>query len=507
LRPSLVGILALLAGCMGGPSDDSDTESAVQALPNVVPLTIDSSSPGQDIPAIRVTVCIPGTKSCQTLDHIEVDTASTGLRIYSAALTVKLPEETEANGNTIGECAWNYWGYMHTADVKIGGLTASRVPIQVIETTDPNATKLCGADGDYNPKTYDGIIGVSPSLVDTMLWGYYSCKAGNCQNITIDTSLGVGNVVGMFPTDNNGCVVQLPSIPSTGEKAVTGKLIFGIGTRANNQPPKDLLPIALDATWGQFKVESQGKVYESAFDSGTWSYNVPFLTKDLCPNDTVRLCPSAPVELPVDILNPAGNVAYLTSIEIADYNKYPAGNMAFDNLGTAWPGSTQLMLGIPYFFGRSIYYAYDQRHISSGLAKGPWVGIEPTVGKSQRYRIVNVATSQSLDDNVLDATGNYSGQQWKIQSLPGGYVRLTNTFKGDGQALATATDGLYEPEMAPAGNTPQQLWRITPVTNSHYRLTNELRGSGNSLEAESDGTMRMAPNSSSTAQYWAITPF
>ena len=35
-------------------------------------------------------------------------------------------------------------------------------------------------------------------------------------------------------TDNNGVVVELPSIPASGAVSVTGSLIFGIGTQSNN---------------------------------------------------------------------------------------------------------------------------------------------------------------------------------------------------------------------------------------------------------------------------------
>jgi hypothetical protein len=485
------------------PGDqDVEADSALTA-PNVTALTIDATS-GSDMTMISVTVCVPGTSTCQTIPHIQVDTASTGLRIYAAALHVALPEETDASGHQIGDCAWTFWGYMHTADVRLGGLTATRVPIQVLEVNDPK-NPGCGAD-DYSP-AFNGRIGVSPSLRDTMPGGYHSCDASGCRLADIDSSLQAPNPIALLPTDNNGCVVQLPNVPSQGSKAVAGKLIFGVGTRANNQPPDDLLSIALDETWGQFKVESQGHVYESAFDTGTWSLNVPFLSSDLCSKDSVYLCPSSPLHIEVNILNPAGDVIYLTSMRIADYNSFPAENMALNDLGTDWPGSTQLMFGSPYFLGRSIFYAFDGRSTTSVLGNGPWVGIEPTVQPSQRYRIQNVSSSLALDVDTLDASGNYSGQQWKIQTLPGGFFRLTNTFKGDGQALDTRNDGVYEPMMAPVGPTTGQYWRITPVSDGHYRLTNKFRGVGQSLEAEADGSMHMAPNKSSAAQYWSITPF
>jgi hypothetical protein len=483
---------------------DSPDGSTVTAS-NVLPVTIDRSSSAQNIPEVTVTVCVPGTKTCQTIPHIEVDTASTGLRVYSAALHIGLPTELDGD-NRIGDCAWNYWGYMHMADVQLAGLKAKAIPIQVIEPGDPNTPSWCGADTAYNPSTYNGIIGISPTLTDTMATGYYySCSAQGCTQGGIDPSLQVANVSANFPTDNNGCVVQFPDVPADGTQAVTGQVIFGIGTRSNNHPPSDLVPIVPDETWGQFKVEANGKIYESAFDSGTWSYNVPYLSNELCPNDTVRLCPSSPLTIPVDLLNANGDVTYLTSMNIVDYSKFPSANMAFDNLGTAWPGSTQMMFGLPYFFGRSIYYGYDQRNTPVGV--GPWIGVPTTIAPNQWYRIENVAMSLSLDDEVIDASGNYSGQAWRIESLPDGYMRLTNEFKGTGQSLDTANDGVYEPAMRPTGNYSGQLWRITPAGNGTFRLTNEFRGTGNSLEADSDGSLHMAANKPSSSQYWSIVPF
>ena len=44
----------------------------------------------------------------------------------------------------------------------------------------------------------------------------------------------VQNPVALFPTDNNGVVIQLPAVPAGGAVSVTGSLIFGIGTQSNN---------------------------------------------------------------------------------------------------------------------------------------------------------------------------------------------------------------------------------------------------------------------------------
>ena len=45
----------------------------------------------------------------------------------------------------------------------------------------------------------------------------------------------VQNPVTLFPTDNNGTIIELPSVAASGATSVTGSLIFGIDTQSNNQ--------------------------------------------------------------------------------------------------------------------------------------------------------------------------------------------------------------------------------------------------------------------------------
>ena len=85
-----------------------------------------------------VTICVPGqTTGCQTIDGVLVDTGSSGLRVLSSVLTLSLPQQAGSNGGPIVECAQFLdgftWGPVQTADVKLAGEQASRVPIQVID--------------------------------------------------------------------------------------------------------------------------------------------------------------------------------------------------------------------------------------------------------------------------------------------------------------------------------------------------------------------------------------
>jgi hypothetical protein len=83
-----------------------------------------------------VTVCAPGTSTCQTIDGILVDTGSTGLRVLGSSLTLSLPQQTDASGAPVAEC-FNFldgftWGAVQSADIKMGGEQANGVPVQVI---------------------------------------------------------------------------------------------------------------------------------------------------------------------------------------------------------------------------------------------------------------------------------------------------------------------------------------------------------------------------------------
>ena len=84
-----------------------------------------------------VKVCVPGsTTSCQTIDHIQVDTGSYGLRLLAPVLTLTLPVETLSSGGSLVECTQfvdGYsWGPVALADLTIAGETAKSLPVQVI---------------------------------------------------------------------------------------------------------------------------------------------------------------------------------------------------------------------------------------------------------------------------------------------------------------------------------------------------------------------------------------
>src|SRR5439155_124561 len=201
-----------------------------------------------------VTLCAPGSSSnCQTIDHIQVDTGSAGLRIIGSVLssTLSLPQQVDAAGNPLAECAQfvdGYtWGAVRVADLHIAGEQASSTPIQVIgDASFPTVPFSCSSSGPAENTVQsfgaNGLLGVGVFLQDcgsacaqaAVPGTYYVCPAVNCQPTAVALAKQLQNPVALFSADNNGVILQLPSVPAAGAATATGSLIFGIGTQSDN---------------------------------------------------------------------------------------------------------------------------------------------------------------------------------------------------------------------------------------------------------------------------------
>lgn len=148
------GSLILAVFCMwvlftecGGSGGGSNT--AVSSAGNVQPIVVNGGPTADPSSAntypnaafTSVTVCVPGTSKCQTIDGVLVDTGSVGLMLLSSSgggvLTLPLPAQT-IDGNPLAESVQfvdgSYvWGPVEIADVKIAGESASSVPIHVLD--------------------------------------------------------------------------------------------------------------------------------------------------------------------------------------------------------------------------------------------------------------------------------------------------------------------------------------------------------------------------------------
>lgn len=389
-----VALIALsLAACNnGGPLVNNVQPVIVDAGP-----LVDGQPVGDaDVLFTTVTICVPGTTTCQTIDHVSVDTGATGLRIPASQLTLNLPGSTDAKGQPIGNCVQYadntyQWGPVVKADIQMAGEVAASVPIQVAGSTNfPDAPSDCSAGGTPAQTVSDlganAILGVgvfrqdcgadcageSPPPV------YYSCPSSGCSVTSVSLAEQLQNPVWMFPQDNNGLLIVLPQIAASGVVSVSGSMIFGIGTQSNNT----LSGAQAQATdmFGNFTTTFNGTAYSGSFiDSGSNGlYFLSARTAGLpnCPSSQAPgfYCPASTTNFSAINSGPNPNgsaipVSANIAFSIANaVTLLSSPNNAFNNLGGDNPGAFDW--GLPFFFGRTVFIGIEGQ--SSDAGAGPY---------------------------------------------------------------------------------------------------------------------------------------
>ncbi len=93
----------------------SSTSVPQSTTPNVQNIQVTSTPPRtRNMLQTSVTLCLPGTNTCQTIDGIQVDTGSQGLRVLASALdpSIALPlVGASCTVATVGECSVFGTGY------------------------------------------------------------------------------------------------------------------------------------------------------------------------------------------------------------------------------------------------------------------------------------------------------------------------------------------------------------------------------------------------------------
>lgn len=172
---------------LGGGSQTIATAGA----PNVEPVLVDGGPTGLspssvNTPFISVTVCVPGTNNCQTIDHVEVDTGSIGLRLVASVVSINLPAVNDSSNNPLAECLQfadgTSWGSVATADVTLptSGETAKGVNVQLIGASSAGSPPSgCTGTPENTLDSFGakGIIGVGPFVNDCNSGG--DCTPGN----------------------------------------------------------------------------------------------------------------------------------------------------------------------------------------------------------------------------------------------------------------------------------------------------------------------------------------
>ena len=386
--------IPLLAAACGGPGPaatppTTPTGNATPGGTNVVPVSVNGrgcpASAYFNEPCVSVTVCVPGTSTCQTVDDVLLDTGSTGLRVFSQALSLPLTP-VPAGQATLAECisyldGSSQWGSVVEAGVVLGGEPAVTVPIHLVDSTFASPPSACaGAQTDPVSAGYNGILGVAEwdrdcgdGCTRTNNGLYFACSGTSCAGTAAALPSQVRNPVAALPLDGNGVIVRLPAVPFGGAASVSGELVLGIGTRANNVPPTGVVAFPLDGS-GELRTTIGGAVVPSFLDTGSNGIFFPSPTAALttCPApDTAWFCPAAPVTVSATNAAAQGSPSAGVTFRIASIDALGAAIAVSSEVGGPAAGPSGVDWGLPFHFGRDVYVGLEGR--SSSLGAGPLV--------------------------------------------------------------------------------------------------------------------------------------
>jgi uncharacterized protein DUF3443 len=348
------------------------------------------SSSTFNVPTVSITLCVAGTSNCKVISNILVDTGSWGLRLLHSALSgLPLAPQADPNaaGNVIAEClmfADGYtWGEVATADLTIGGEKASNLPVNIIndDATFAAAPSSCSSSAPTNIGTAaelsaNGLLGVgvfatdcgdycAQPVVDQTTLMYYTCTTGGtCTGASEPLTSQVINPVALFPTDNNGVIMQLPSIPATGQTTDTGFLVFGIGTESNNAL-NGVTVLTTDDAGNIITMFNSQTMTSSFIDSGSnglyFPDPAPPSSIPKCtgfPNASEFYCPTSTLSLTATNQGQNGNTTAVP-FQIANLNNLSNSDFALNDVGgpTGTTIGGNFDFGVPFFYGRTVFTA------------------------------------------------------------------------------------------------------------------------------------------------------
>jgi hypothetical protein len=402
----------------GGGSSGGTANNVVNAIVDDGPAAVAAANQSAvNIMYVNVTVCAPGsTTTCQTIDHVQVDTGSQGLRIISSALnsTMQSALHQVSLGGTAGvaECTLfvdGYsWGPLYMADVHVGGAdtatsgeSAPNIPIQVIGTSTYPVPADCDTAGMSMPEntvlafSANGIIGVGLFDQDCGAYcdqqeglanngnPYYSCTNSGCSATLVPVASQVVNPVYAVTAnngvaDNNGVIIELPTVGPNGAATVAGTLVFGIGTQSNNALAGGVTVLTTDASgFITTNVASLGQTdTTSYFDSGSNGIyfedsNITNCTQSF---DSGFFCPASVTALSATVTGTNG-LGTTVNFSIASADTLFTANpsfAAFGNLGgsAGSSGVGSFAWGLPFYYGHNVYTAME--NVDVGGTVGPY---------------------------------------------------------------------------------------------------------------------------------------
>ena len=370
-------------------------------MSNVLSIVVDNgpANSGYNVNRLyaAVTVCQPGSRTlCQTIDHVLVDTGSTGLRLLSSLVpaSLNLPRLTGSAGFPLLNCAQFVdnsfvWGPVVSADILLGDKSAAGVPMQLI--ADPafgTPASGCSVGGTAMATAQalgaNGILGIglfkddcgSDCSVTTHNGSYYTCTDASCRRTVgavATLARQLKNPVPLFAQDNNGIVIDLPVVDGSGASSVNGSLIFGVGTQSNNQFTTGTV-LTTDSL-GNLTTVLLGKNYATSFlDTGSNGLYFDSTAIVRCAGSNIGFyCP--PSLTPLSAILVGANAQRSTvsfAIDSASTLFSDSSKSVLPTLAGPLGDVTSVDWGLPFFYGRRVFIGIEGR--TSSLGTGPLYG-------------------------------------------------------------------------------------------------------------------------------------
>ena len=400
---------------------------------NQLPIVVDAGPAGLTTSYVNgafttITICVPNSNSCQTIDHVLVDTGSIGVRILAKAAggeldpaQVPLPQQ-KLNGTVVAQCNQFVdgftWGSVSLATVQLtqasggqagetantpSGANVAGLPIQLIgDPTIPSVPASCSSGGLTNESNLqalgaNGVLGLgtfeqdcgpgcAPGAGSTPNV-YYTCSGGSCSATLLSLPQQVTNPDWVLPADNNGTLIQLPSIPAGGTTTVNGNLYFGIGTQTNNALGSATV---FDTDANAYFITTFNGVKNSCsyIDSGSNAFyfpasGYPNLMTCASPNQGFYCPPTSVSPLVLSAQNQSasntngsqGTVNFNVGNANALFAANNGMNAAISELGgtnSGVNGCGSFDWGLSFFYGRSVFTGIEQRPVTGTNFVGPF---------------------------------------------------------------------------------------------------------------------------------------
>jgi hypothetical protein len=397
-RGLLAAAAVWIAGCGGGGGGTPAAVVAPAAQSNVLAVSVDAGPAGTGYNVNRlytnVTVCQPGsTTVCQTIDHVLVDTGSTGLRVLASQVpsAIGLMPVLAGGGQPLLNCvqfldASFGWGPVVVADIVMGEKRAVSVPVQLMGDPATNARSASCASGTALTTMAElgakAILGVDmfkadcgTSCATNSLNGYYyTCTDASCAAVvgtTADVEKQVKHPVPLLASDNNGLLIDLPSVPLNGAAGANGRLIFGIGTQDNNQ--QGAATVLTTSSTGLLTAEFEGRTLRRGFvDTGSNGFFFDTATVPQCGSGATGFyCPSNRTQFALTMAGAnRATVPVVLTVDnaLALFSSYP--NAAFPTLAGTIGDNRIMDLGLPFFYGRRVFIGIEGQASLGGI--GPF---------------------------------------------------------------------------------------------------------------------------------------